>query len=143
LRRTSFGKLDVLGHFPNIKNRFIKLSPIRYKWCFNRIKYISSDQSSQKKRFRKFRLIPKYTKRKIKSGWTGCCSLKRSLIRLSDQVPLAFWARSLGARLQLAQTNFVQKQHSHSLRALLTARSSELCPEAIWALSLGARWHVA
>jgi len=58
---------------------------------------------------------------------------------LSDQVSVAFWARSLGARLQLAQANFVQKQHSRSLRAFLTTRSSELCPEATWARSLGAR----
>jgi len=65
--------------------------------------------------------------------------LKGSLVRLSDQVPVAFWARLLGARLQLAQANFVQKQHSRSLRASLTARSSELCPEASWTRSLGAR----
>jgi len=53
---------------------------------------------------------------------TGCCSLKQSLVRLRDQFPVAFWARSLGARLQLDQANFVQNLHSRSLRASLTAR---------------------
>jgi len=49
----------------------------------------------------------------------------------------------LGARLQLAQANSVQKQHFRSLRASLTARSSELCPEANWARSLEVRLGLA
>jgi len=53
---------------------------------------------------------------KIKCGWTGCCSLKRSLVRLSDQVSEASWACSLRVRLRFAQANSVQKQHSCSLR---------------------------
>jgi len=52
-------------------------------------------------------------------------------------------ARSLGVRLPLAQANSVQKKHSRSLRASLTARSSELCPEATWARSLEVRWKLA
>jgi len=43
----------------------------------------------KKEQFRKFGLASKYTKRKIKCGWTGC-SLKRGLVRLSDQVSVAF-----------------------------------------------------
>jgi len=82
------------------------------------------------KQFRKFGLVPKCTKRKIKSCWTKPCSLKRSLVRLSDQVLVALWARLLDARLGLAQANSVQNQHSRSLRASLTACSSELCPES-------------
>jgi len=57
-------------------------------------------------------LVPKYTKRKIKCGWTGCSSLKRRLVRLSNQV---FWACSLEVRLPLAQANYWQKQHCCSL----------------------------
>jgi len=52
------------------------------------------------------------------------------MVRLSDQVAVTLWACSLGARLQLAQANSVQKQHFRSLRASLAPRSSELCPEA-------------
>jgi len=47
--------------------------------------------------------VPKFTKRKIKSCWTGCCSLKWRVARLSDWLPVA----SGLARLQLAQANSV------------------------------------
>jgi len=60
-------------------------------------------------------LVPKYTKRKIKCGWTGCCLLKRRLVRLSDQVSVAFWACSLEVLLPLSQANSSQKQHCCSL----------------------------
>jgi len=59
---------------------------------------------------------PSTQNEKIKCGWTGCCLLKRSLVRLSDQVSEASWACSLGVRLRFAQANSVQKQHSCSLR---------------------------
>jgi len=52
-------------------------------------------------------------KRKIKCGWTGCRSLKRSLVRLSYQVSVAFWACSLGARSRFAQASCVQKWTGH------------------------------
>jgi len=74
---------------------------------FQTLKPIYKNQV-QKKPFRKFGLVPKCTKRKSKSCWTGHCSLKRSLVRLSDQVPVASGHPSLGARLQLAQANCVQ-----------------------------------
>jgi len=50
-----------------------------------------------------------------------------------------FWACSLGVRLRFAQANSWQKQHFRSLRASLTARSSELCPEAPGHVSLEVR----
>jgi len=70
---------------------------------------------NQKKPLRKLGLVLKYTKRKIKYGWTGHSSLKRRLVRLSDQVSIAFWPCSLGVRLRFAQANSWQKQHCCSL----------------------------
>jgi len=64
-----------------------------------------------------FELVPKCTKGKIKSCWTGCCSLKRRVARLSDQLPITFWARSLGAC------------------------SSELCPESTGLVRLELAWR--
>ena len=64
---------------------------------------------------------------------------EQGAVRLSDQVSEAFWACSLGVRLPLAQANSVQKQHSRSHRASLTACSGEVCPEATWARSLEVR----
>jgi len=66
-------------------------------------------------------LVPKCTKRKTEKCWTGCCSLKRRVAHLSEQLPVAYGL----ARLKLAW-GWLKRPVSETYWACsLRARSSE------------------
>jgi len=85
---------------------------------------------------------PSAQSKKIKSCWTWLCSLKRSLVRLSEQVPVA----SGLARLKLAWGSLkriVSRTTSHVRLELAYSSLKRTMSRINWARSLRARWWLA